>query len=54
MENYISMVIRDHSLYYYGGKQNWVIVQNVELEIKHQRRHGKWLVVQINKENECN
>jgi hypothetical protein len=55
MENYISMVQRKPWIVISGRKINkWVIVQNVEPEINLRKRHGKWLVVLTNRENECN
>ena len=35
-------------------KIQWLNVQNAELKYQSQRRPGKWLGDQTNKENECN
>ena len=35
----------------YGGKNEWVNVQNAEQKMQSRKRHGKWQVVQIKLEN---
>jgi hypothetical protein len=35
-------------------ENKWVNVQNVQQKFQSQKRHGKWLVVQIKLENACN
>jgi hypothetical protein len=51
MENYISMIIRNHGATMEECK--WLNVQNVELKFRILRSHGKWQVARTSKEKEC-
>lgn len=35
-------------------ENKWLNVQNAEQKLQSQKRHGRWPVVQIKLENECN
>ncbi len=53
MENFLSIITRNHGHHECWRKIEWLNVQNVEQTFLNREKVGKWLGVQIEKEKEC-
>jgi len=54
MENYLSIIIRNHAYRDTLEEIKWLNVQNVEQLFHRLERSGRWLDAQTNQEKECN